>query len=366
MPDQYLSQARFNELTSQFPQSNIAVIGDFFLDEYLVLDRRLSEISVETGLEAYQVAATRKNPGAAGTVTNILRSLDVPVIAIGFTGDDGHGVELRRGLDKIMVNTKHMAVFSDRFTPTYTKPMLLENGRETELSRLDTKNHQMLLPEQEDQIISSLKTVAPEVKAILVVDQVKEKNCGVITDRVRSELAALAEKYPQKIILADSREYMGLYKNVIVKFNVNEASKMLGIKQPDHSSEFIEALSRQLFEHYQKPIILTLGDEGLQVTDQRGTTRIPAVPLSGPKDIVGAGDSVMASIGASLSVGASLIEASVIGCVTASLIVQQIGTTGIATRQQIADRFTESRECFKSAPQAIGSNSFENQRFSPA
>jgi bifunctional ADP-heptose synthase (sugar kinase/adenylyltransferase) len=291
-------------------------------------------------------------------VTNILRSLDVPVVAIGFTGDDGHGSELRRGLQETQVNINHMAVFADRFTPTYTKPMLLENGIETELSRMDTKNHLALQYEQEDQIIASLRTVINEVKAILVVDQAKENNCGVITDRIRNELASLAEKYPQKIILADSREYMGLYKNVIVKFNVNEASKMFGIKQPNHSPEFIESLSHQLFEHYRKPIILTLGDAGLQVTDLQGTTRIPAVPITGPTDIVGAGDSVMASIGASLSVGASLIEASIIGCVTASLIIQQIGTTGIATRQQIMERFAEYREWLNSGSQVSFSNSF--------
>ena len=131
MPDRYLSPDRFAELTARFPQSNIAVIGDFFLDEYLILDKNLTEISLETGLEAYQVIATRKAPGVAGTVTNILRSLNVPVVAIGFSGDDGHGFELRRSLKNLGINLEHFAVFADRFTPTYTKPMLLENGCET-------------------------------------------------------------------------------------------------------------------------------------------------------------------------------------------------------------------------------------------
>ena len=149
MPDEYLSQERFNELTARFPQSSVAVIGDFFLDEYLILDKNLSEISIETGLEAYQVTSMRKSPGVAGTVTNILRSLDVPVIAIGFSGDDGHGYELRRGLKNLGVNLEHFSIFADRFTPTYTKPMLLENGCETEQSRQDTKNRQPLRAEHE-------------------------------------------------------------------------------------------------------------------------------------------------------------------------------------------------------------------------
>src|SRR5512141_81607 len=113
MADEYLSRERFNELTGRFPQSNIAVIGDFFLDEYLILDKDLSEISLETDLEAYQVIGTRKAPGVAGTVTNILRSLDVPVVAIGFSGDDGHGFELRRSLKNLGINLDHFAIFPD-------------------------------------------------------------------------------------------------------------------------------------------------------------------------------------------------------------------------------------------------------------
>ena len=344
MSDEYLSQERFNELTAKFPQSNIAVIGDFFLDEYLILDKNLSEPSVETGLEAYQVTSTRINPGAAGTVTNILRSLDVPVIAIGFSGDDGHGFELRRCLKNINVNLDHFATFADRFTPTYTKPMLLVNGCETEQSRLDTKNRQPLRANHEKKLIQSLRTVIPQVKAVLVIDQVQERNCGVITDTIRAELAALAGQYPEKIFIVDSREHMSLFNNSIVKFNLNEASKMFGFAHSDTSAEFVGNLSQQLFERYHKPIILTLGEEGLQVTDGSGTARIPGIRMSGPKDIVGAGDSVMASLGAALSVGASLIEASIIGNITASIIIQQLGTTGIATRQQILERFDETRE----------------------
>jgi rfaE bifunctional protein kinase chain/domain len=344
MPDEFLSQERFSELTEKFPKSNIVVIGDFFLDEYLILDKSLSEISLETDLEAYQVTATRKAPGVAGTVTNILRSLDVPVVAIGFSGDDGHGFELRRNLKDLGIDLEHFAIFGDRFTPTYTKPMLLENGCETEQSRLDTKNRQPLHEGHEKQLIQSLRKVLPEAKAVLAIDQAKGRNCGVITDAIRAELAALAEQYPDKIFMADSRDYMSLFKNVIVKFNVHEASQMFGLKHPDHSPKFVAQLSQQLFEHYHKPILLTLGADGMQVTDKSGSARIPGIPVSGPTDIVGAGDSVMASAGAALSVGASLIEAAMIGNLTASLIIQQIGTTGIATRQQLKARYEETRD----------------------
>jgi len=346
MVDNFFSQERFTDLIDKLPHSDIVVIGDFFLDEYLVLDKNLSEISIETGAEAYQVISTRKNPGVAGTVTNILRSMEVPVRAIGFSGNDGHGFELRRCLNDQGIDLEHFAIFTDRFTPTYTKPMLLENGIETEQSRQDTKNRLPLNLEHEKQLVQSLRQTVPHAMAVLAIDQAKDKNCGVITDAIRTELAQLAEQYPNKIFMADSRDYMSLFRNTIVKFNLTEASKMFGIKNPDHSRDFVDNISRRLFDHYRKPIILTLGSEGMQVTDRFESTWIPAIPISGKVDIVGAGDSVMASAGAALSIGASLIEAAIVGTITASIIVQQIGTTGTATRRQIRDCFTQNKEWF--------------------
>ncbi len=360
MAEPTLSPQRFAELMDRFPQSQVAVIGDFFLDEYLILDKTLTEISLETDLEAYQVTATRKNPGVAGTVTNVLRSLDVPVIAIGFSGDDGHGYELRRGLKELGINLDHFGIFADRFTPTYTKPMLLENGREIEQSRLDTKNRLPLTAAHEKQLIESLRAVVPQANAILAIDQAKGRNCGVITDAVRAELAALAEEYPEKILMADSRDYMSLYRNMIVKFNVSEACNMFGILPSAHSPELVASLSRQLFTRYQKPILLTLGADGMQVTDRAGSVHIPGIPVSGPTDIVGAGDTVLASAGAALSVGATLIEAAMIGNITASITIQQIGTTGIATRQQVKERFGKTGEWLNAAIHSSASQSLEN------
>ena len=98
----------------------------------------------------------------------------------------------------------------------------------------------------------------------------------------------------------------------------------------------------------------------MQVTDKAGSAWIPGIPIAGPTDIVGAGDSVMASAGAALSVGATLIEAAIIGNLTASIIIQQIGTTGIATRQQIKTRFDETREWLNATIRVSTAQSFEN------
>ncbi len=81
-----------------FANIHVLVVGDFFLDEYLLLDRTLSETSLETGLEAYQVVDVRTSPGAAGTVCSNLRALGARVSALGAIGQDGKAFELKRGL----------------------------------------------------------------------------------------------------------------------------------------------------------------------------------------------------------------------------------------------------------------------------
>src|ERR1051326_1472257 len=105
-----LTDAIIEQILSRLPQVSVGVLGDLFLDRYLDIDARLTEPSVETGLDAYQVTRVRSIPGAAGTVINKLASLGVGVIhAIAVIGDDGEGHELRQALRRIpAVRTDHL------------------------------------------------------------------------------------------------------------------------------------------------------------------------------------------------------------------------------------------------------------------
>ena len=77
------------------------------------------------------------------------------------------------------------------------------------------------------------------------------------------------------------------------------------------------------------------------VTQGKEAKRIPAVKVEGPIDIVGAGDAATAGIVSALCCGASTEEAALIANLAASITVQQIGTTGTATREGILNRYLE-------------------------
>src|SRR5271155_5856511 len=121
-----LTAETIDRILDRLPSLTIGVLGDLFLDRYLDLDAALTEPSIETGLDAYQVVNVRSYPGAAGTIVNNLVALGVGrVVPVAVIGDDGEGYELRQALGR-MPAVDPVAVLSapDRRTPTYTKPML--------------------------------------------------------------------------------------------------------------------------------------------------------------------------------------------------------------------------------------------------
>jgi rfaE bifunctional protein kinase chain/domain len=328
---------RLSALLDRFPQVKILVVGDFFLDKYLMIQHDLAELSLETGQEAHQVAGVCCSPGAAGTITNNLRAMGAQVLALGVTGDDGEGYELRRGLAQTGVATTEMLVFGDRVTPTYTKPMLCEpDGSQHELNRLDIKNRVPLPGAIEDEVITRLAGLMSQVDGVIAVDQVSEANCGVITSRVRSALAELACAHPDVFIIAESRAYTGLFYDVMLKPNGREALEAM-CPESGGEGDFDAACAAaaDLYHRNGRPLFLTLGDRGILVFHTGGPTHVPAVPITGPIDIVGAGDATMAGLMAGLCAGATPVEAAEIGCLASGVTIRQIGTTGTASRGQI-------------------------------
>lgn len=325
-------RARLEEILDNFASLRILVIGDFFLDKYLIMERRLSETSLETGLEARQVTEVRTSPGAAGTVVNNLRAMGVAVQALGAIGDTGEGYELLYGLDAIGADRSLMISHSGLMTPTYIKAIMREaDGREHELERMDIKNRSPLLPEIEAGIAERLQDALPDVHGVIVSEFVDAPNCGVITDQIRAELNHLALVHTDKVFTVDSRPRIGLFRNIVAKPNVHEARSALGYADDVDPDVAGMALARRT----SRPVFITLGAKGMLVCEAESCIHVPTANPGGPIDIVGAGDSALAGITAALCVGATLCEAALVGNLVASVTIQQIGTTGTATIEQI-------------------------------
>ena len=342
-----LPQSRLQQLLQAFAGLRIGVLGDFFLDAYYDCDSALDEKSLETGKTCYQVVRLRRQAGAAGTVAANLVALGVGrVEAVGFCGDDGEGYELRRAMADLGLDTTGFFVCPQRFTPTYGKPCYIEaRSRKKpvleELERLDIKNRRTTPVELQKRLIEHLHSRLDDWDGLILLDQVDEPNCGVFTSRVRAFVTAQARQRPRGVFLADSRQHIHLFDGVMIKPNQSEAAAALGKSGRRPSLKTSAANACSLAGRTGRPVFLTLADKGMLVADGATAELVPAVPLSGPLDPVGAGDSTSAALVAALASGSGLLEAATIASLTASITVQQIGTTGTARPEQIVRRYQE-------------------------
>lgn len=337
-----LSEATLEQILQRLPGLRIGVLGDLFLDRYLDIDAALTEPSIETGLDAYQVVRVRGYPGAAGTVINNLAALGVGALCpITVIGDDGEAYELRQALGRLG-RVDMAAVYADpgRRTPTYTKPMLcVPTEQPRELNRLDIKNRLPLSPALESRVLDALTRLWPSLDALLVLDQVSEAQGGVVTDAVRLRLQDLGKTEPARLILADSRERIGHFRGAWLKPNQAECLRATGAAD-------VETAARRLAQLSGRPVFCTQGDKGILVVDPGAADlqRVPSFKVTGPIDTVGAGDSTSAGIACALSSGTTLTEAAAFGNLVASITIQQLGTTGTASPEQVRRRWREAMD----------------------
>jgi bifunctional ADP-heptose synthase (sugar kinase/adenylyltransferase) len=332
-----MSPERLAEITARFPSLRVAVLGDFFLDKYLDCDPRIAEKSVESGRVAHQVVRVRHSPGAAGTVVQNLAALETGrVHAIGFTGDDGEAYDLRRDLQALGCSTDLLLTEPGKMTMQYLKPRdMTDPTLAGEHERYDTKNRTASEPALEERILKALDKVLPEVDAIILADQVEADDRGVITRRVRDAVAERALRRPNVIFMADSRTHIALFRNVIIKPNQFEVA---GVPEPLPGMEVdlgtLQTCLERLRASVGAPVVATRGGKGAIVTEPE-PTEVPGVHLDCPVDPTGAGDSTTAGCTLALAAGALLPEAALVGCLVASVTVQQLATTGIAHRDDL-------------------------------
>ncbi len=336
----HMSPGRLEELIARFGQLRIAVIGDFFLDKYLDVDPVIAEVSLETGKTAHQVVSIRHSPGAAGTVVCNLSALGAGTLyAVGFTGDDGESYELRKDLTALRCNSEHLYCDPERMTPTYLKPRdRNDRSLSGEHNRYDTNNRVPTGEAVQDRLIRSLDALLPHLDALVIADQVKEQDCGVITTRVAQAVAERANRYPKVVFWADSRRRIRRFQSVIIKPNQFEA---VGVRSapPDAKLELAELQEavRRLRAQTGAPIFATRGAEGMLVSDPE-MTLVPGVRVEGPIDPTGAGDSATAGAVLALAAGATHPEAALVGNLVASITVQHLATTGTARPEELPPR----------------------------
>ena len=341
-----LSHERLQSILHTLPRLTIGLVGDLFLDRYLELVPDSREMSIETGLEAYQVERVRNSPGALGTVMNNLAALGIGLLApVSVIGDDGHGYDLLKEVRRLPVDVAPILCLPGRLTPTYTKPMRSSGGRWDELNRLDVRTRSPLTPEATAEVCRRVEQVFRTSDGLIVLDQLVDEDHGVVNAAVRETLTKLASEKPGRLMFVDSRRFLDRFAAGTLKGNRSEVLGAVGNALrgvPDSSEEALHAALAQLSRKTSRPAYCTIGERGILVArPQAEPVIVPGYPAEGPIDIVGAGDAATSGVVCGLLAGASELEAAALGNLVASITVQQIGTTGTASPEQVLTRWRE-------------------------
>lgn len=325
--------SRFEDLTARFARLRVCVVGDFSLDRYFDIDPAKAETSLETGLPVHNVTGVRCSPGAAGNIVQNLAALGAGVLwPVGFCGEDGEGFELLKAMrDLPGVSLDNFIRTPERRTFTYTKPLLHFPGKAPqELSRLDIKNWAPTPPDVDHELGIALRNLAPDLDAIIVMDQASAPGSGVITASLLRTVRDLTLQFPKLIVLADSRHGLGQFPPLVFKMNAGEFASLTG-SRPDANIAELKSGADRLASASKRPVFITLAERGIVgAAPKVSAVHVPAFPVRGEIDIVGAGDSVTAVLTLALAAGAEIEEAMTLSQAAAAIVIHQLGTTGSA------------------------------------
>ncbi|GGM75187.1 hypothetical protein GCM10010967_03440 [Dyadobacter beijingensis] len=328
-----MDQSRINPILEKISAVRIAVYGDFCLDSYWVMDDRTSEVSIETGLQALAVARHYYTPGGAGNVVANLAALNPAAIrVIGVVGDDMQGRELTAQLQQLGADTDSLLIQKADFN-TYSYLKRLVGGQEE--PRIDFGVYNERSAETDRQLVAALERALQECDALIFNQQVT----GSITNEAFiDEVNMLFERYPDKIVMLDSRHFNDRFRNTYLKCNDREIASLNGREVTPYENvpvSDVKGYGTEIFGRYRKPVFVTCGERGIIAFDEAGHHEVPGIQLKGKLDTVGAGDTAISAITLCLAAGLPPAEAAAFGNFAAAVTVQKLFTTGTATGEEI-------------------------------
>jgi len=305
---------------SNFSNSELVVIGDTIVDNYVACDA--IGMSAEAPVLVVKELENREFIGGAAIVASHVAALGAKCHYISVVGKDDQSNMVSKSL--IGQNIGIDLIVDESRPTTYKTRYMVENQKLFRVSRI--KDHK-ISAEIEQKIIDKLTVLAPNIDGILVSDFIY----GVITQNILDVIIELSKQFNIKLYgdLQCSSQ-----AGKVSKFSdfdlITPTEKESRIALDDNESGVEWVATTLLKNTNSKNMLLKLGSDGFIAYSKNLIDRqnFPALSVN-PVDVTGAGDSLFAVMSVSLSSGANLIEASVIGTCMASLAVKDIGNTPI-------------------------------------
>ncbi|MBC7260934.1 MAG: hypothetical protein H5T63_02885, partial [Chloroflexi bacterium] len=214
---------RLLHLIPRLAGHNVLVIGDLFLDEYVL--GQATRLSREAPIPVLEFLRRFYVPGGAANPAHNICALGGHAAVVGLIGGDSAGVQLVSELRQVGIDPSGVVVDNSR--PTTTKTRILAEGSlrfPQQVARIDHVDRRSVSQEIEAALIAQIQAIAPKVEAILVSDY----QTGVASQAVVQAAQRIAHAQG-KLCTVDAQgafhKYAGFH---LIKGNRHEVKSALG------------------------------------------------------------------------------------------------------------------------------------------
>lgn len=315
-----------HDLRERFAAVKVAVVGDIMLDVYV--EGQVHRVSPEAPVPVVRLTSERAVPGGAANVAANLAALGVTVSLAGVAGrDEGFArlTELLQQTGRVDLS----ATVLDNARGTTTKTRLL--GHRQQIARIDRESLEPLAPETETALIERVCRTIDDCDIVILSDYGK----GVLNDTVLRQSLAHARAAGKTVLVDPKRRDFSIYRGAsIITPNRAELAQATGRScETDEDAAEAARIARQSCG---ADVLLTRSEKGMSYFSETADPIHLATVAREVFDVSGAGDTVVAVLGAALAAGFPLLEAMRASNHAAGIVVGRIGTATVSCEELLA------------------------------
>ncbi|MBN2690028.1 MAG: bifunctional D-glycero-beta-D-manno-heptose-7-phosphate kinase/D-glycero-beta-D-manno-heptose 1-phosphate adenylyltransferase HldE [Gammaproteobacteria bacterium] len=296
----------------KFSDAKVLVVGDVMLDRYW--HGTTSRISPEAPVPVVHINEQENKPGGASNVALNTADLGAKTIILGTIGKDTAGAELSAALTQDNIE-KCLQINEE--IPTITKLRVISQHQQ--LLRLDFEEQTQNI---DGMIMSAYKEQLLNCNLVILSDYGK----GIATHA--NELIKLANKQNIPIIIDPKGTDFSIYKGAtMLTPNMKEFEAVVG---PCNDDNDVEKNGLQLLKKCKlKALLVTRGPKGMSLIQEKQPALHIPTHAREVFDVTGAGDTVIATLGAALGANCSLENAVKLANIAAGRVVRKLGAATV-------------------------------------
>lgn len=323
---------KLTDLLWQFTNKKVCVIGDLIIDEYITC-QSLGMSQEDPTIVVTPIDSTRFI-GGAGIVAAHAAGMGASVKFISVTGNDDARNFALEELSSMKVNAQ---LLHDETRPTTLKQRYRSQGKS--MLRVSHLHQGAISTGLQNKIITEIEKIISDLDILVFSDF----NYGCLPQPLVDKIIGIAKSHGV-MVSADSQSSSQIgdisrFNNIDLLTPTEREARISTRNREDGLVVLAENLRQQASVNN---ILLKLGDEGLMIhagnedDDDWLTDRIDALN-SAPKDVAGAGDSLLITSAIAIACGGTIWEAACLGSLAAAVQVGRVGNTPLQTEELLQE-----------------------------